>query len=430
MDTVNKQLEYMYGLERFGVKMGLDVMERLLKELGNPEKKFRSVHISGTNGKGSVASMMASVLQEANYTVGLYTSPHMYRFNERIQVDGKQISDEELSRIVEEVRLAGERANVKPTFFEFTTAVAFVYFASHNLDICIIEVGMGGTLDATNVVIPEVSVITNIGLDHTNLLGNTKQEIAERKAGIVKQGVAFVTGERDEEILNYFAEVADSRSALLLVASDHVQADSVKNTLESQTVVVRGVVEGEFILPLLGQHQVENLKVALTALTVLEDRGFEIPHEAYREGVAHTKWEGRFDVISDEPLMIVDGAHNDDGIHALIQSLTSLPAFTDSARKILVLGVKKDRDLSPIVSDLVPLFDEVVTTEGIYEPMPADDIAAAVLSSGFRPAQAFPNVYEAHEHVRGKAGNNDAIIYTGSLYMIAAILQATRGKTN
>jgi dihydrofolate synthase/folylpolyglutamate synthase len=308
---MHEVLEYLYSLERFGIKLGLDVMKQLMDILDHPECGFRSIHVTGTNGKGSTCAFIASVLQKAGYNVGLYTSPHLVRFNERIKVNGVDISDEELIRLTSLIR--GKRNGIEATFFEFTTALAFLYFAECKVDIAVIEVGMGGRLDATNVIVPEVCVITHVAFDHLEHLGKTLIEIAREKAGIVKKRVPVVIAETNTEILVLFRKVCRESG--------------------SEMIVVRGTEE--WTLSLRGKHQMVNARTAVAALRVIRNR-FPVSEKAIREGLATASWPGRLMVVSENPLVILDGAHNVDGMMVLRDYVSAL-----SHRRFLCLASLK-----------------------------------------------------------------------------------------
>src|SRR3989344_4317484 len=236
---VRVELAYLYELTRFGVKPGLDVMQKMMDALGHPENTFKSIHVTGTNGKGSTCAMMGSILREAGYRTALYTSPHLYAFNERIQIDRVPIADAMLAELVGEIRLICEQQDIHPTFFEFTTALAYVYFSRSDIDIAVIEVGMGGLYDATNVITPLVSVITNVGLDHMEYLGPTTAHIAREKAGIVKKGVPVVTAEKESAILDIFDREAGEKNTIVTRVQDMVKTNIVSSGLDGQAVEVR-----------------------------------------------------------------------------------------------------------------------------------------------------------------------------------------------
>lgn len=416
---ITQELEYMYGLQRFGVKPGLETMERLVDALGHPEKKFRSVHIAGTNGKGSTAAFLSSVLDVAGYKVGMYTSPHLVKFNERIRLNGVDISDEELAGLVGIVRKAVETAGIQATFFEFTTALAFVYFAQQKVDMVVIEVGMGGRLDATNVVMPLVSVITTIGLDHTEVLGDTLEKIASEKAGIIKSGVPVVIGEREPEIVEYLQEVAVSHKSPTLVVQETTHVKDIDSSFLRQIFTVEGRISGQFEIHLLGRHQIDNALTALATLVQVRAH-LNIPDAAIQNGMAAARWEGRMQVVSQQPLIIVDGAHNEDGAEALYEYIKKFPNHS-----VLVVAQKQGKRLSLLHKKIAPLFDHVITTEGTYEPVPAEELARS-LRGIHQKVEPIPNVKEAIEKSLTLLPSNGFLLVTGSLYMVGGALEALK----
>ncbi|MBI1833576.1 MAG: bifunctional folylpolyglutamate synthase/dihydrofolate synthase [Candidatus Andersenbacteria bacterium] len=413
-------VEYLYSLNRYEIKPGLERMNALMKALRHPEKKFKSIHISGTNGKGSVAAMVESVLRTSGLKTGLYTSPDIYSFNERIQVAGEPISDEKLGEIVWRLREIADREEIPATFFEIGTAAAYIYFAEQEVDVAVIEVGMGGLLDATNVITPVVSVITNIGLDHQEFLGDTKEKIATEKAGIIKPGIPFVTGENDPTILKILLDTATKNNAPTVEARKDNEIEVVDNSWEGQNVKVSGSWKGELSLPLLGEHQVENLKVALATLTALQSTFKKLSFEKIQNGIAATRWAGRLDVISKNPLILVDGAHNADGVGALITFMQNVPR-----KEVLVLGVKRGRDMTAFLP-LASMFQHVIVTKGNFMPEDPSIIAAAL--DGHPSISMCSDVPRALRLAVQKAGTGTTLI-AGSLYLVADALAVLRRRT-
>lgn len=419
---LNETLDYLYGLERFGIKLGLDVIEQIMASLGNPHQSFKSVHVAGTNGKGSTCAFVARVLQEAGYTVGLYTSPHLVRFNERICINGEEITDHELIYFTDIIRKKIEEKGIQPTFFEFTTALAFLYFAHKHVDIAVVEVGMGGRLDATNIIQPLVSVITNISLDHMEHLGKTVSQIAREKAGIIKPGCLVVTAEKNPRVVKYFKQVCAERNVELLLLHEQLRATVLEANLEHQKFDVSGAVEDTYTIPLLGAHQIVNACTALLVLRSLEKRGFSISPFIIKKGLEATAWAGRLDLVSYNPLVLVDGAHNVAGIKALCDFLRTL-----EHRKVLVIAIANDKDRECMLQMIVPLFEEVIVTQGHFKPTPADVLAddARAYSSHVRE---IPGVGDAIEIALSIAAKEDTVLFTGSLYMIGDVLAILRKK--
>lgn len=415
-------LNYLYSLERFGIQPGLERIERLMDVLDHPEQKFKIIHVAGTNGKGSTVAMLDSVLRQTGLSVGMYTSPDLYTFHERIRFQGKNISDEDLRVLIARVRTLCDMAGIQPTFFEFATAVAFTYFAEAHVDIAVVEVGMGGRLDATNVITPQVAVITNIGWDHMEHLGDTKQHITREKAGIIKPGVDVVTAEKEHSPLYEIRARCKEVNARLYMAHEMVSA-AVQNEMDDrQLLKIDGAFSGELTLPLLGLHQVQNVVAVLGILHVLSKHGVHIPWSRIVNGIAETRWEGRLDVVSRLPLIIADGAHNIDGARALRAYLEGLPR-----RDVLLFGCKQGKQYQDIARVIVPLFTTVIVTEGSYQPEDANTVASTVRRY-CNNIRVIPDVARAIEEGKEACDLQGMMCITGSLYLVGDALAILRGK--
>lgn len=410
----------MYGLERFGIKPGLEVMQQMMELLGYPEQKFKSVHIAGTNGKGSTAAFIDSILRETDVTVGLYTSPHIYTFNERIRINGESISDEELVALIQELKELTEQHNIQPTFFEFTTALAYMHFARQHVDIAVIEVGMGGLLDATNVITPLVSVITNIGLDHMEFLGDTKEKIAREKAGVIKQRVPLITSEKDPAILKLLRNECEAKRAPMYTTDELFDIALIRESFENQEFIVTGKYNATLSIPLLGHHQLQNAVCAIGVILELRKQGIEISEEAIIEGMAGAKWEGRLDVVSIKPLIVVDGAHNQDGVYVLHEYIKGLPRYD-----VLVLAQKKGKDLQDMATMIVPLFSHVIVTKGNFMPE-EPHVISQKLASVHSSVHSIEDVAEALNEAKKMLPPDGMMLITGSLYMVADALAVLR----
>ena len=401
-------------------------VEELLGRLDNPHLKARSVHIAGSKGKGSVAVMMASALTASDYTTGLFTSPHLHTFNERIRVDGELISEAELVSLVARLKPEVEAVNRKATYgrlttFELMTALGFTYFELKGVDFQVIEVGLGGRLDATNVVQPEVCIITSISFDHTEVLGNTLAEIAAEKAGIIKPKSIVVASPHVDEVDRVIEETCLSRRVELIRVGSDVTWQSLGFDSSRQSLRVQGrLASYELSIPLLGQHQLENAATAVAALEVLAEKGFYITGDSITKGLAQVSWPGRLQVLSRRPLLVVDGAHNPDSARKLRQSLER---YFDFDRAILVIGVSSDKDISGIISELVPLFDKVIATHSIHpRAMPTASVVAELSRHGVE-AQATEDVSIALPLALTLAEGEDLICVTGSLFVVAGAIE-------
>ncbi len=409
-------LAHLYRLERFGIKLGLENIRKLLSLLGDPHRGLRVLHVTGTNGKGSVCAYAASVLQTAGYHVGLYTSPHLVRFNERIRVDGEPIGDDDVLRLWSGMQpaiaaMVSDRAIDHPTFFEVTTAMAFEYFRESKVDVAVVEVGMGGRMDATNVVDGLVSVITRVDLEHTEHLGKTVDRIAREKAGIIKRESRVVTV--DQEALPVIESRCRELRAPLTVVGRDLDATRISGDLRGQGIRVRGPFGSvEVRTPLLGSFQVENVGIAVAALAEMRSASFTIPDEAIRSGIASVRWPARLEIVREAPLVLVDGAHN----HPAARALAASMAETFRGRKaLLVIGILNDKDLSGIAAALGPIASRVFACRPkTYRAYEANDVAIA-----FRPyaeSTVIPSVQGAIDAALAGAHADDIVLITGSIY--------------
>ena len=417
--NIEEALQYIHSVSWKGTIPGLERELELLKRLGDPQDALKFVHIAGTNGKGSTAAMIASVLTQAGYRTGLYTSPYIVRFNERIQVDGVQISDDDLCAITEYVRPHAEAMAEHPTEFEMVTAIGFEYFRRAGCDIVVLEVGMGGEWDATNVVnSTEAAVLTNIGLDHTNILGNTVWEIARTKSGIIKPGRPCVLYQQQASVEMVVEEICRERCAPLCRV-DFSALSPVSDDLKGQRFHWHALKD--ISIPLLGDHQLKNACTALTTLMVLRGRGWVIPDAAIREGLANTAWPGRFQVLMDEPLFIVDGGHNPQCLEALRQAIEK---YLHGKRIVFLVGCMADKDYAEMFRYLMPYADSFVTVTPNNPRALGAEALSAYLTSRSAGAQASESLRAGVKAAIAKAGSDGVVCACGSLYMIGDIIDA------
>jgi len=431
MKDLNHSLERLYALRTFGIKPGLETTVALLGRLGDPQHSFAAIHVAGTNGKGSVCAMLDTVLRKTGLRVGLYTSPHLIRFNERIRVNGVEISDEELAALFDDMdphaaAMAG--TGREATFFEFTTALAFEHFRRQKVQVAVVETGLGGRLDSTNVITPLISVITRIGLEHTAYLGNTVAEIAGEKAGIIKPGRPVVCGATPGEALAVIRKTAESRKAPFINVEDSVAVRRVAQDLSGQKVSITGcdVNYGPVILKLLGKHQLENCATAVAALESLAACSpLVIPPELIRAGLSEAVWPGRLDILSQEPPVILDGAHNPDGARCLASALREL---FKKKKVALVWGMCDDKDALGFAKALGATVKRCWTvpidTERSLSPQKLQHIARM---EGWQAVEA--TLPEALEQAKAWARENDgAVCIAGSLFLAGEVLRSvTRG---
>lgn len=410
--TYEEALTYIHSVCWKGSKLGLERTRELLKKLGNPEKKLKFIHIAGTNGKGSTAAMLSSILEEAGYRVGLYTSPFINRFNERMQIDHQQIPDHELAELTEYIRPFADDMADSPTEFELITALAMVYFANHHCDIVVLEVGMGGALDSTNVIdTPEAAVIAAMGLDHVRELGPTMADIARAKAGIIKAGGDVVSYGGNPEADPVFAQVCRERGAKLR-QPDFSAIVPGEFSLDGQSFSYGEM--RDLRIPLAGGYQMRNAAVVLETVKVLQARGWHITEENIRRGLAHTRWPARFEVLRRDPVFIVDGGHNPHGIRATAESLERL---FPGKRFTFVTGVMADKDVESILGLIVPLADRFFTVRPDNpRAMSAEELAERIGAMGAK-ATACGSVADGVERAIQAEGPDGVAVALGSLYM-------------
>ena len=417
--NVNEAIEYIHSVCWKGSIPGLGRTQALLAKMGNPEKKLKFVHIAGTNGKGSTAAMTASILRKAGYRTGLYTSPYICRFHERMQVDGVEISDEDLATITEYVKPLAQSMEESPTEFELVCCIAFEYFLRKNCDIVVLEVGMGGAFDATNVIeTPEAAVITNIGLDHTEVLGDTLEKIAETKAGIFKENGAAVVYRGKPSVEAVFERVCAERNVSLKKANFE-GLTQVSRSLEGQ--VFHCGDRKDLFLPLLGDHQLHNAAVVLGVADTLIEKGWNITEENIRDGLRDTRWPGRFDVMSREPLFIIDGGHNPQCIEALV---TNIQDYLSDKELTVLTGVLADKDYVDMYRPVMPYVSEFVCiTPPNPRRMKAAQLAEYLRATG-KPAEGFEEIVDGVRAAIEKAGDDGVVLSFGSLYSIGSIRDA------
>jgi len=413
-------------------------VEELLAQLGNPHLKARSVHIAGTNGKGSTAAMVASVLSSSGYRTGLYTSPHLSTIRERFQINGNSITEGDFTAIVVRLKPEVEKVNKRATYgelttFELLTALAFTYFSMNQVDFQVLEVGMGGKFDATNVIRPEVCVITSISLDHTEVLGDSLTKIAAEKAGIIKPAGVVVLAPQPDEVVPVIQETCRQQHAELFMVGRDVTWRSLGFNGKQQLLEVKGRRSkyGErskygrrsiykVSLPLLGHYQLENAATAVAALEVLAEKGFCIPGTSLVSGLSQVSWPGRFQVLSHNPLLVVDGAHNPDAARKLKLSLAE---YFNFERAILIMGASGDKNVAGVVSELVPLFDKVIITQSHHpRAMEVAQLKAVFRGYGVE-AQMAETVPEALSLAMSVAKVQDLVCVSGSLFVVAEAME-------
>ncbi len=412
----------MYGLHRFGIKLGLDLISDILFKLDNPQNTFSAVHVAGTNGKGSIASAIAAVLYHAGFKVGLYTSPHLVRFNERIQINHQEVSDEDVVIAHEAVKSVRPGFR-EPTFFEYTTAMAFYLFAKYQVDWAVIETGMGGRLDATNIIQPAVSVISNIGLEHQMYLGRTIAQIAFEKGGIIKNSTPVVIGAKHKEAVRVLREIAFSRFAPFYRLGEHFKVR--RQPQERFSVLSMDHIWKNLRTSLAGSHQVDNAGVALAVCEILRRNNVLLEFPAIQKGVESFSWPGRLEFIKGAPDILMDGAHN-------LMAAKILAKFL--AEKIkdrhitLVIGILDDKPYATMLRTLIPWCRRIILTQPkIDRSIPVQKLLTAVCALG-RDAEIIPDVGQAVHHARQTAPRDGVVCITGSLYVVGEAKEALMAR--
>ena len=408
--TITEALSFIHGVSWLGSKPGLSRICELLSRLGNPQKTLRFVHIAGTNGKGSTAAMTASVLSAAGLTTALYTSPYIQKFNERMQINGTPIPDAELAAVTETVAVHARAMDDSPTEFELVTAIALTWFAQKHCDIVVLEVGMGGRLDATNAIdAPDCAVITNIGLDHTQYLGETPEQIALEKAGIIKPGCDVVLYQQSDAVMQAVQSVCDTLHTPLH-SSDRAQLELLEHTMNGQRFRYRGSI---YRIPLLGAHQLENAAVVLELLAVLRAKGWQILQEAIEAGLAATVWPARFEIVHRDPIVVVDGGHNPQCAETVAANLKQ---YFPTSRRILLIGILADKDFSGMTDILASAADAFVTiTPDSPRALPANELAEHLQRYG-KPVTACNSIDAGIASALQLAGTDGMVCSVGSLY--------------
>lgn len=428
----DQALSYLYNLQKFGIKFGLSKTENLLKAFDHPQNNLSCIHIAGSNGKGSVAAMISAIYSRAGYTVGLFTSPHLIDFRERFQINGRMISKDQTLDLIKEIR---EKTDPQepPTFFEFVTAMALVYFCRRKVDLTIMETGLGGRLDATNIILPLISVITTISLEHQEYLGKTLKSIALEKAGIIKSQVPLVTGVTQKKVQGILEGVCRERQAPMLLAGRDFRtrktgpgkfhyfrfriADcGIKDKAQSQLLDTPQSAIGipHLKVALLGDHQIRNAGLALTVIDRLLPK-FPVGEDAVREGLAGVTWPGRMEALAERPRIILDGAHNPGAMKVLSQSLSKAFSYK---KLVLIFGMMKDKEIGPTANYIIPLADKVFLTRAAYDRSAEPESLIPFVEGRNLPYSIASTIPLAIKLAREEAGPEDLILITGSLFIV------------
>ncbi len=415
--NIQEAMDFIHQTQYKGSKLGLSNIQTLMELLGNPQDELKYIHIAGTNGKGSTSAMLSSIMVEAGYNTGLFTSPYINEFNERIQVNGKNIPDEFLIKYVEKLKIALDKMDNKPTEFEIVTALGFLYFHEMNCDIVVLEVGLGGRLDSTNIIEkPEIAVITAIGIDHTKELGEDIEKIAWEKAGIIKENSYVVLYEQDEVITNVINKICKEKSAKLYISEP--QEIILKDfSLQNQVLDYKDLKEVK--LGLLGEHQLKNAAVVLKTVEVSESKGWNIPQESLIAGLKKVKWPARFEVINRNPVFIVDGAHNPHGVETLAKNIDN---YFKNKKITFITGVMQDKDYGKMYDLIAPFAKKFVVVKP-ENPRAFDYHELGKFLKNRYNVEIIEgeNIQLGIEKALESSNKEDVIIAFGSLYMAGEI---------
>ena len=424
--TYQESLDYLTSLGRFGIKLGLDRTKALLRELGDPQELFQGVLVAGTNGKGSVCAMIASVLQAGGYSVGLMPKPHLISYTERIQVNQRPIAEDAFASLISELQPPINKVAAElgpPTEFEILTSAALYYFARAGIDLLVCEVGLGGRLDSTNVLDLGVSVITNIALDHTQYLGSTLEAIAAEKAGILKPDSIAITGAQPPALAVIEAAAQEQRIPLQRLGHEIELTAIDKEWAGVQaTVTTPAGTYRDLRIPLIGLHQAENAALAVAAIDALRSRGWEISDGALRDGLARTRWPGRLEVLDRHPIVLVDGAHNPAGLQ---RSLAAVQKLAKSRQLVVVFGAMKDKDLPAMLAQLRATDAPVIFSAIDWHRAAAPADLAAQFGA---PAETAESSGEALDLARQRASSTGIVLVCGSLYLVGEVIGAARAR--
>ena len=410
--TYQKSISYLYGLQKFGIKFGLTNISNLLASIKNPQRNAPCIHIAGTNGKGSTAAFLASILSKAGYKVGLYTSPHLTSFTERIKINNHEISKKDVIRLTTLLSNKAEKID-SITYFEFVTAMALLYFSEQKVDLCILEVGMGGRLDATNVVSPLVSVITNISKEHEYYLGHSLLKIAHEKAGIIKKKSVLITGATQTKVLTLFKK----RCKTLQTRFYRLGKDFSLKTIKQNYLSYRGMkykLNG-IKIALLGDHQQNNAALALAAIDILRGKGYHIGDKALYQGLRNVYWPGRLEIVKNFPLVILDGAHNPVAMKNLKKALLK---YFNFKKLILLLGIMEDKNIKAMMKEIVPCAHKVILCKPNMDRAASTHTLARDIQDWKVKYHQIKDVRQATIYALTIAHPNDLICVTGSLFTV------------
>jgi len=416
----NCSIKWINSFQKFGIKLGLDRVKYILDELGNPHENYKIIHIGGSNGKGSVCNIIASILNESDYKVGIYTSPHLHDIKERIIVNNQIISNDEFANITKKIKPIIEKMKASrevPTYFEILTAISFQYFKEKKVDYAILEVGLGGKYDATNIVTPVISVITNVSLEHQNILGKNITQIAKQKGGIIKESTPIFTAAKNKS-LEIIKKIANEKNAPIYIISNKNWI-RLENTLEFQEFRITGLLkEYRVKTKLLGNYQGENITLAIKVLEYFQNHGIKINEDYIQQGIKKTINPGRMEIVNYDPIILLDGAHNPKGVKLLVETLKNDFKYN---KLIFILGILKDKDIKSMMPSIILISDYIITTQSNNDrAIESVELEKIIKKMNNKIKLISKNkIQDAIKHAIKITNNNDLICITGSLYTVA-----------
>ena len=427
--TYDDTIRFLYSIEKFGIRLGLENISLILNLLQNPHNQFKSIHIAGTNGKGSTAAMTASILQSAGYKTGLYTSPHLQDFRERIRINGFMIAEEDVIDLTERINYElGTQNSMQLTFFEFTTAMAFMYFAREKVDFAVVEVGMGGRLDATNVLNPVVSIITEIDIEHTEHLGKDIKLIAGEKGGIIKEKGTVILSSRKPDVIEIIESICKDKNAKLYRIGRDFGFRNAEYGMRRSKFEFHNPQSAirNFEIPLLGKYHIINASTAIKASLIIKESGFKIDESNIRDGLKKVQWNGRLEIVSENPIIILDGAHNPAAAKALSEELKKFRNAEYGIRVnqlMLIIGILKDKDYKGIISFLAPIADYIIITKPKTDRgRIAEDLKTESLKYK-KDVEIIEDISEAISKAKSYTKSDDIICITGSFFTIGEAIK-------
>jgi dihydrofolate synthase/folylpolyglutamate synthase len=416
-------IDYLHSLKLLGSKLGLESVKLLLEGMGNPQYNYKSILVAGTNGKGSNVSIISSILKEAGYKVGTFTKPHLSSFTERIVVNDKRITEDDVIRLVEYAKKTIQKIKDKPgfrhpTYFEVTTAIMFKYFEEQEVDFAILEVGMGGRLDATNVVNPLVSVITNISLEHTKVLGDTVLKIAKEKAGIIKENRILVTATQDDKVFSLFKKICQEKNSKIFRVGQNIKFEKINSDMNGHTfnLEVFGERYENLYLPLIGDHQLFNVSSSVGAIEALKEYDIEINEESIRQGLKKVKWPGRLEIVQKKALVVLDCAKDYEAMKSLKKTIKD---YFDYERLILVISFSSDKKIEKMMNEIVPISDFVIVTKHKVMDRAANvNLLAKIVKKHSKDYEIIEDIKDAIKKALSISNKKDLILVTGSLFAV------------